>query len=88
VSRNSKWAKCAEETPIFQRQEAERDDDEEYGFFVYVPTEEEGSIAAKSDRADECVPGRLDEELREAHLLALDKDHSGLGMTDNLEKQS
>jgi len=88
VSRNSKWAKCAEETPIFQCQEAERDDDEEYGFFVYVPTEEERSIAAKSDRADKSVPGRLDEELREAHLLALVKNHSGLEMTNNLKKQS
>lgn len=88
MARNSEWTKCTEETPIFQCQETERDNDEEYGFFMYVPSEEEGGITAKSGRAYESVPGWLDEELRETYLLTLVKTHSGMAMAYKLEKQS
>lgn len=37
----------AQMTPVFERQQAERDDDEQDGLLVHVPAEEKRGIAAK-----------------------------------------
>ena len=58
----------AEVAAVFQSNKAEREDDEEDGFFVDVPAEEEGGVAAEGERADECFPGGVEEEFRKADL--------------------
>lgn len=53
---------------VFERQQAERNDNEEYGLLMDVPTEEERSVGAEGDGRDESVPGWLEEELDKGRL--------------------
>lgn len=71
-------AKRAEVAPVFERDQAERDDDQENGLFVHVPAEEEGGVAAESDGADERFPVGPEPELDEGEL---EKDSSAVGQT-------
>ena len=53
---DSQRTEGAEVATVFQRDERKRDDDEENGFLVDVPAEEEGCVAAEGDGADELLP--------------------------------
>lgn len=64
-------AEGAEVASVFEGEEAEGDDDEEDGFLVDMPAEEEGRVAAECEGADEVVPGRSEEELCERDLRRL-----------------
>lgn len=56
-------AEGTEVASVFEGDETEWDDNEEDGFFVDVPAEEEGGIAAEGYCADEGIPGWIKEEL-------------------------
>lgn len=58
----------AEVTAVVKRDEAEGNDDQQDGFFVDVPTEEEGSISAESGSCNEIGPCRSEEELDKRRL--------------------
>jgi hypothetical protein len=62
VTSNSQGAESAEVATIGESDEGEGDDDQEDGFFVDVPAEEKGSVAAEGDGADESLPGMVEEE--------------------------
>lgn len=53
---------------VFERDQAERDDDQENGLFVHVPAEEEGGVAAESDGADERLPVGAEPEFDQRQL--------------------
>ena len=55
-------------SPIFERDQAERDDDEEDGLLVHVPAEEEGGVAAESHGADEGLPVGAEPEFDQGKL--------------------
>jgi len=69
VTRHSQGSKCAQVSTVFESNETERYNDEQDSFLVDMPSEEEGSIATKSDCSDEGVPGWIQEELDQG------KDH-------------
>jgi len=54
--------------PIFERQKAEWDDDEQDGLLMHVPAKEKRSITTKRHGTDESLPGRLEEELYKTDL--------------------
>lgn len=81
VARDGKGSEGAKVASVLERQQAERDDDEEDGFFVDVPAEEEGSVAAERDGRDEGFPSRFQEELDQRRLACVSTiclDRSGL----------
>lgn len=57
--------------------EGEGDDDQEDCFFVDVPAEEEGGIAAEGDGSDEGFPGWGKEELGERDELEDEGEEEG-----------
>lgn len=71
MSGHGERAESAQVPTVFQGDQAERNDDEEDGFFVYVPAEKEGGIGAEGGCGDEMVPGRAQEELDESGLIPL-----------------
>lgn len=68
VPTDSQWAKGTKVPSVFEREEAEGDDDEQDGFLVHVPAEEEGGVGAEGEGGDEACPGGLEEELDEGGL--------------------
>ena len=44
-----KRPECSEVSTVFKRKEAEGNDHEQDGFFVNVPSEEKGGVAAEGD---------------------------------------
>ena len=54
------WSEGAEVSSVLESNQAEWDNNKQYGFFVNVPPKQEGRITAEGDSADECVPGRLE----------------------------
>ena len=60
VARYGQRSKRAKISPIFESNQAEWDNNKQYGLFVNVPPKQEGRITAEGDSADECVPGRLE----------------------------
>lgn len=61
-------AESSQVSSVFQRYQAERDDDEQDGFFVHVPAEEEGGVCAEGSGCDEVGPGGAEEEFDECGL--------------------
>jgi hypothetical protein len=51
-----KGSERAEIAAIFEGDQAKRNDNQEYSFLVNMPAEEEGCVAAKSERSDEGIP--------------------------------
>lgn len=49
-------SECAEISPVFERDQAEWDDDQEDGFLVDVISEKERGVSAQRDRADKRFP--------------------------------
>jgi len=41
VTSNGQWAESSQEAPIFEGKQAKREDDQEYGLLVNVPSEKE-----------------------------------------------
>ena len=68
MTRYSERTECTQVAPIFEGDEAEGDEDKENGFFVDMPAEEEGSVAAEGDCTDKGVPDRLEEQPDETDL--------------------
>lgn len=71
MTRNCQRPEGAQITTIFQRDEAERDDDKQNGFFVYVPAEEEGGITAECQGCDKVCPGWAEEQFDQGGLKKL-----------------
>ena len=65
---NRQRTEGAQVTPIFERQEAERDYDEQNSLLVNVPAEEERGIAAECHGRNKGVPCGLEKEFDEADL--------------------
>ena len=61
-------AEGAEVATVFEGDEAEGEDDEEDGFFVDVPAEEEGGVATEGEGADKGLPGGVKDKFRKADL--------------------
>jgi len=68
VSRDGERSEGPQVSPVFEREQAEREDDEQDGLFVDVPAEEERGVAAQRQRGDEILPRRLQEELEQSRL--------------------
>jgi hypothetical protein len=58
---------------VFESNQAERDDDEEYGLLMDVPAEQERRIAAEGDRTDERVPCRLEQQADQKWLYQISR---------------
>jgi len=62
VPRDCQWTERAQVAPVFEGEERKGDDDQEDSFFMDVPAEEEGGVAAEREGRDEGVPGRGEEK--------------------------
>ncbi len=74
---------------IFQRDEAERDDDEKNGLFMYMPAKEERGIAAECHSAYKIVPCGLDEQLDQGDGLkdqGKDEAHPRANIREHCER--
>lgn len=69
MSRNGEGSEGAQIATVLERDEGEGDYDEQNGLLVDVPPEEEGSIAAECNGANEGGPARVEEELDERNGL-------------------
>lgn len=68
MARHRERTESAQVTSVFEREKAERYDDEEDGLFVDVPAEQERCVAAQCQCSYEVVPGRANEELYKRDL--------------------
>jgi len=57
MSSDGKRAESAQKPAVLEREQAERDYDEKYCFFMHVPAEEEGGVRAEGCRTDKSFPG-------------------------------
>lgn len=73
VTRHGKWPKGSKVSAVLEREEAERDDDQQNGFFMYVPAEQERRVTAERESPDKGIPRWLQEELDQRRLLELTK---------------
>lgn len=69
MTRDGQRAEGAEVAAVGEGDETEGDDDEKDSFFVDVPAEEEGCVAAEGGGADEGLPGGSEKELGEGDEL-------------------
>lgn len=53
---NSQGSECTKESTVVERNQAEGNDDQEDGFLVNVPAEEEGRVTAECDCAHKRLP--------------------------------
>lgn len=68
MARHGEGFEGREVAPVLQGEEGEGEDHEEDGFFVDVPAEEEGGVAAEGNGAEEVVVGGFEEELNQTEL--------------------
>lgn len=69
MPRNCQRSECAEVATVLEGDKTEWDDDEENGFLVHMPAEEERCIAAEGDRTDKSIPTAwLEPDLDERNL--------------------
>jgi len=68
VTCDRQGSESPEVAPVFERQEAEWDDDEQDGLFMHVPAEEKRGIAAKRHGRNKGLPSGLEEKFDEADL--------------------
>lgn len=71
MTRNCERPESAQVSSVFQREEAEGDDDEEDRFLMDMPAEEERCVAAERDRCHKIVPRWLEEQLDESGLFII-----------------
>ena len=68
MTRHRQRSECSKVAAVLQGQKAERNDDEEDGFLVNMPSEEKRSVAAECDGADKVVPRRPDKQFEQSRL--------------------
>jgi hypothetical protein len=71
MASNRQWPESAEKPAVVKGNQTEGDDNQEYRFFVDVPTKEEGSVTAKRYCTDKRLPRRFVEQSKEDRLLLL-----------------
>ncbi len=71
MTADGQGAEGAEVAAVLEREKAEGDDDEQDRFLVDVPAEEEGSVGAERQGADEVVPGGAEEKFDKRGLGGL-----------------
>ena len=65
---HSKRTEGTEVSSIFDRDQAEWDDNQEHGFLVHVPAEQKRCVCAKGDGAHKELPGWSEPELEQRQL--------------------
>lgn len=68
MARYCERPECAEISSVFERDQAEWDDDQENGFLVDVISEKERGVSAERDRADKRFPVGTKPELDQREL--------------------
>jgi hypothetical protein len=92
VACHSQWAESTEVPAVVECNKAEGNNNQQDGFLVDVPAEEERCVSAESGSCNKVGPCRSEEELDECRLEKVvnvaSVNGSGLGQTYNLSGKS